>query len=237
MNTEFRLILAAAASAALCASLSACGGGSDQQAPVTAAPPRAAPARVSGDGLVAYVGDDLVTLGCSATYNAPNPTFEQDTPNSLCSAVTGETSAQTLARFPTVLAQHPKVVVILTGFNDVRTLASPSTDAVGEMVQEAQAQGVIVILCNLPTTKGFDPEVQAWNAQIKLISRNYGTQFSDLDAGMANPAAVPDIPLYSPSLETAPLYDAAGKYPNANGYLVIWAVICESTNEDGVQSA
>jgi GDSL-like Lipase/Acylhydrolase family len=216
--------------------LAACGGGSmSGSAPVQSTPAALAPARVAGDGLLAYIGDDLVVLGCSASYNAPYPTFETDTPNATCSAVQGETSAQTLARLPAVLDQHPKVVVILTGFNDVRT-ADPSTDAISEMVQEAQAQGVIVILCDLPPSAGFDAEIQAWNVKIKLISQTYGTQFADLYAGIENPSSVPDVPKYSAWVESGSLLDAQGIYPNANGYLVIWDVICESTDLDGVES-
>lgn len=216
--------------------LSACGGGAAAVQPTPVAPaPAPAAAPNAPLGLVAYVGDDLTYLGCSASYNAPNDTFVMDIPNATCSAVQGETSAETLARLPAVLDQHPKVVIILTGFNDVRD-GETSTEAIVEMVREAQAQGVIVILCDLPTSAGLDSEIRAWNVQIRAISQTYGTQFSDLYAGLMDPSSVPGVPEWTPALETAPLMDAQGVYPNANGYLVIWDVICESTDLDGVQS-
>lgn len=221
----FTLLRSTTVAALAVVALSACGGNSG-------AATNAAPAPVSKFGLIAYIGDDLTALGCDAEYSAPYPDFEADTPNAVCSAVQGETSAQTLARLPAVLDQRPHVIVILTGLNDIRNGAA-STEAIIEMVNEAQAQGVIVILCALPTSAGFDTEIQAWNASIRKIAHTYGTQISDLYAGMANPAAVPDV-AFNPWLETAPLMDPEGVYPNAAGFLVIWDVICVAADLDGV---
>lgn len=206
--------------------LSACGGGTSASQPVQTAP-------TSKFALVEYVGDELTAMGCDPAYAAPYFTFQQDTPNAACSAVDGDTSQQSLQRLPAVLAQRPGVIVLLTGLNDIRD-GSTSTDAIVEMVRQAQAQGVIVVLCTLPTSKDFDPEIQAWNAQIRQIARTYGTQLADYYAGMANPASLGDVVAFDPSLETAQLMDNDGVYPSAAGYAVLWDVVCEPLEGDHV---
>jgi hypothetical protein len=211
--------------------LSACGGTG------AASPPpaiiQASPMPDPRYGLIVYTGDDLVSLGCDAAYNQPWPPFQSDTPNGVCSSTRGETSVQTLARLPAVLALHPKVLVILTGLNDIRD-GSASTEAIISMVIEAQAQGVIVIVCTLPTSAGLDADIQRWNASIREIAHSFGAQLSDLYAGIANPASVVDVATFNPWLESAQLMDPEGVYPSAAGYLVIWDVICVPVEKDGV---
>jgi lysophospholipase L1-like esterase len=103
------------------------------------------------------------------------------------------------------------------------------------MVQEAQAQGVIVILGTLPTSKDFDLEIQTWNAQIRQISQTYGTQLADYNTGMANPASVPDVAAFHQDLENAPLMAPDGIYPNAAGYVVMWGIVCVPLDGDHVE--
>lgn len=225
-----KLSLKASVVLAAMAVLSACGGGSEVQTAVSLAP-------ASKFGLVVYAGDDLAYLGCSADYNAPYPNFETDTPNAECSAVQGETSAQTLKRFSAVLDQRPAVVVILTGLNDIREAftGAPTTAAIVEMVQEAQAQGAIVVLCTLPTSADFNAEIQTWNAEIRRIAQTYSTQLADIYAAMANPAAVLSVVEFNAWLQGAQLMDDEGIYPSSAGYLLIWdTALCDALDGDGV---
>jgi hypothetical protein len=217
---------------ALALTLFGCGGGGSPPAPV--AIPKPAPASKDGYGLLVYVGDDVAYWGCDPAYNAPLPDFQQDVIDGACVVAQNIPAVEVLRRFPTALAQNPKAVVILAGFTDIHEPA-PSTAPIIEMVQEAQAQGVIVILATLPTTAGYDAEVQAWNAEIRSISKSYGTQLADLYYGLAHPETIKDIIELSNGVPPPkPYYDAAGRFPNWQGYGIIWDVICESTDEDGV---
>jgi GDSL-like Lipase/Acylhydrolase family len=182
-----------------------------------------------------YVGDDLTYQSCDPTYMGATELFQDSTPNAVCYGVQGETSAQTQERLPGLLGQNPAVVVILTGLNDVRD-GSADTSAIADMVQLAQAHGVTVILGTLPPSTGYALQIQQWNAAVKSIAASCGTQLADYYQGIVDPSSVPGVAKYWTQLESAPLMDAAGIYPNPNGFNVMWQVVCVPIVADNAES-
>jgi lysophospholipase L1-like esterase len=182
-----------------------------------------------------YVGDDLTYQSCSPDYMGATELFQDSTPNAVCYGVQGETSAQTRERLPALLEQAPAVVVILTGLNDVRD-GNDDTAAIADMVQLAQARGATVILGTLPPSAGYALQIQQWNAAVKNIAASHGTQVADYYQGMVDPSSVPGVANYWTQLESEPLMDAQGTYPNPNGYNVMWQVVCVPIVADNAES-
>jgi hypothetical protein len=102
------------------------------------------------------------------------------------------------------------------------------------MVQLAQARGATVILGTLPPSTGYALQIQHWNAAVKSIAASYGAQVADYYQGIIDPSSVPGVATFLPQLEHEQLIDAEGIYPNANGYSVMWQVVCEPLDWDGV---
>lgn len=120
-------------------------------APTSPATPPPAP-------FVVFIGDSVTAL-----WNQPNfgQSFWQ--PNWNNQGVSGQVSSQILARFADdVVSQHPAIAHILTGTNDVYSTDSPpwqvdggsaiydTTDDIQQMVAEARAAGIKVVLGTIP---------------------------------------------------------------------------------------
>ena len=138
--------------------------------------------------------------------------------------ISGQVSGQMLLRFwPDVIALQPKIVVILSGVNDIAENGGPySPEAtlhnIMAMAELAQAHGIRVVLCSgLPATdfwwrKGLEPapkivalnqQIRAYAAQRHLVYLDYHTAMADASQGL--PAALaPD-----------------GVHPNLAGYRVM----------------
>ncbi|RYY16798.1 MAG: hypothetical protein EOO36_10650, partial [Cytophagaceae bacterium] len=138
--------------------------------------------------------------------------------------ISGQVSGQMLLRlWPDVIALQPKVVVILSGVNDIAENGGPySPEAtlhnIMAMAELAQAHGIRVVLCSgLPAAdfwwhKGLEPapQIVALNQQIRAYAAQHQLVYLDYHAAMADarqglPAALaPD-----------------GVHPNLAGYRVM----------------
>ena len=107
---------------------------------------------VAGDAILA-VGDSL-TAGFGAPKGADYPAqLAQILGHKVINGgVSGDTSAQALARLPDLLAQKPKLVVVSIGGNDFlqRQPESGTRENIRKMVADIRATGVPAVLVAIP---------------------------------------------------------------------------------------
>ena len=107
---------------------------------------------VAGDAILA-VGDSL-TAGFGAPKGADYPAqLAQILGRKVINGgVSGDTSAQALARLPDLLAQKPKLVVVSIGGNDFlqRQPESGTRENIRKMVADIRATGVPAVLVAIP---------------------------------------------------------------------------------------
>ena len=107
---------------------------------------------VAGDAILA-VGDSL-TAGFGAPKGADYPAqLAQILGRKVINGgVSGDTSAQALARLPALLAQKPKLVVVSIGGNDFlqRQPESGTRENIRKMVADIRATGVPAVLVAIP---------------------------------------------------------------------------------------
>ena len=107
---------------------------------------------VAGDAILA-VGDSL-TAGFGAPKGADYPAqLAQILGRKVINGgVSGDTSAQALARLPDLLAQKPKLVVVSIGGNDFlqRQPESGTRENIRKMVADIRATGVAAVLVAIP---------------------------------------------------------------------------------------
>ena len=107
---------------------------------------------VAGDAILA-VGDSL-TAGFGAPKGADYPAqLEQILGHKVINGgVSGDTSAQALARLPDLLVQKPKLVVVSIGGNDFlqRQPESGTRENIRKMVADIRATGVPAVLVAIP---------------------------------------------------------------------------------------
>ena len=114
---------------------------------------------VAGDAILA-VGDSL-TAGFGAPKGADYPAqLAQILGHKVINGgVSGDTSAQALARLPDLLVQKPKLVVVSIGGNDFlqRQPESGTRENIRKMVADIRAPGVPAVLVAIPhfTTGGL----------------------------------------------------------------------------------
>ena len=114
---------------------------------------------VAGDAILA-VGDSL-TAGFGAPKGADYPAqLAQILGHKVINGgVSGDTSAQALARLPDLLVQKPKLVVVSIGGNDFlqRQPESGTRENIRKMVADIRATGVPAVLVAIPhfTTGGL----------------------------------------------------------------------------------
>ena len=163
----------------------------------------------------------VVLLGDSITEDWKTRDPEFFTSDVLDRGISGQTSAQMLARFRTdVLDLHPAVVHIMAGTNDVAGNTGPTSLAqvqgnVMSMVELARAHGIAVVLAAVPPAARFwwhralEPadtiiELNRWlrvyAARERLVFVDYHAALDDGHGGLA--AA----------------YSDDGVHPNAAGY-------------------
>jgi len=148
--------------------------------------------------------------------------------------ISGQVSGQMLLRlWPDVLALQPKVVVILSGANDIAENGGPySPEAtlhnIMAMAELARAHGIRVVLCSVLPAYDFwwrkdlqpAPKIIALNQQIKAYADQQRLVYLDYHAAMADarqglPAALaPD-----------------GVHPNLAGYRVMEPLLLRATAE------
>ncbi len=138
--------------------------------------------------------------------------------------ISGQVSGQMLLRmWPDVIALQPKVVVILSGVNDIAENGGPySQEAtlhnIMAMTELAQAHGIRVVLCSvLPAIdfwwrKGLQPapKIVALNQQIRAYATQHHLVYLDYHTAMAD--AQQGLPAtFAPD----------GVHPNLAGYRVM----------------
>jgi lysophospholipase L1-like esterase len=127
--------------------------------------------------------------------------------------ISGNTSAQMLARFPSEVPGHAyKAVVILAGTNDVRTSRKPIGETVetaianiDQMAAMADAESLDVVMCLIPPLSGEDAGVEALNEAIAGEAQEHGYKLVDYYTPMVN----------------HPEYFRDGVHPNDDGYFVM----------------
>jgi lysophospholipase L1-like esterase len=148
--------------------------------------------------------------------------------------ISGQVSGQMLLRlWPDVIALQPKVVVILSGANDIAENGGPySPEAtlhnIMAMTELARAHGIRVVLCSVLPAYDFwwrkdlqpAPKILALNRQIKAYAAQQRLVYLDYHAAMADtrqglPATLaPD-----------------GVHPNLAGYRVMEPLLLKATAE------
>ena len=107
---------------------------------------------VAGDAILA-VGDSL-TAGFGAPKGADYPAqlAQMVGRRVINGGVSGDTSAQALARLPDLLAQKPKLMVVSIGGNDFlrRQPESGTRENIRKMVADIRATGVPAVLVAIP---------------------------------------------------------------------------------------
>lgn len=190
---------------ALCALVTACGGA----APTVAQ----APAPVAVQGMV-FMGDSITMLWPLADY-------VQGATNA---GVSGNETGQMLARFQSdALDQHPGVLVLLGGTNDIRHLDSADTTNLFAMADRAKAAGIRVIVGTIPPMDlnlGSYPDIEkqlvpVLNDKIRKGAMLHGYEVVDY------------YPLFlrMDGSINADLYADALLHPNKAGYDAMWSAL------------
>lgn len=179
----------------------------------------------------------VVLMGNSITDFWPktDSTFFAGNPYELIGrGISGQVSGQMLLRlWPDVLALQPKVVVILSGANDIAENGGPySPEAtlhnIMAMSELARAHGVRVVLCSVlpaydfwwrkdlqpaPKIIALNQQIRAYAAQQHLVYLDYHTAMADTRQGL--PAALaPD-----------------GVHPNLAGYRVMEPLLQQAVSQ------
>ena len=112
---------------------------------------------------IVFANPLVVFLGDSITFNwgKYRGTFFS-TNNFLCKGISGETTGDMLKRYTTdVINQHPQVVVILAGTNDIAqndgvfVTAEQISSNIFHMAKMAQEAGIKVVLCSVLPSSGY----------------------------------------------------------------------------------
>lgn len=138
----------------------------------------------AGDRILAY-GDSL-TEGVGAPASAAYPAqLEALTGHAVINAgVSGETTAEALARLPAVLDRHePALMILLTGGNDVlqnrdQTRAKAN---IARMIELARGRGVQVVLVGVPKKSLFSDSAPLYR---ELADFYHVVLVDDLVAGL-----------------------------------------------------
>ena len=107
---------------------------------------------VAGDAILA-VGDSLTAgFGAPKGVDYPAQLAQMVGRKVINGGVSGDTSAQALARLPALLAQKPKLVVVSIGGNDFlqRQPESGTRENIRKMVADIRATGVPAVLVAIP---------------------------------------------------------------------------------------
>ena len=177
------------------------------------------------DGLPAKGEQRVVFMGDSITEFWTKSYWNKTTINR---GISGQTSPQMLLRFRAdVIALKPKVVVILSGTNDIAGNTGTSTnemivDNIASMVDLAKANGIKVVLCSVLPAAGFywneaarpAPQIAALNQLLQDYAKRQHLIYVDYYAAMVDER---------PGLKKA--YSEDGVHPNEAGYKVMIALV------------
>lgn len=198
------------------------GGGGDTPAPPAASAP-AEPAVKATSAHIVFMGDSITAHWDETAY--ASPLLSARITGELNVGVSGQTSAQMLARFETdVLAHSPAIVVIEAGINDIGHDATigvtPNTSAISEMAEKASAAGARVVICAMPNAAPISwsaaelAQIAPLNAQLKQLASAYGYGFADYyTATSVN------------GVQASAMFESDLTHPNATGYDAMWPAL------------
>ncbi len=142
--------------------------------------------------------------------------------------ISGDGSAELLARLDPIVASKPERVFLLVGTNDILRKVAPEDTAktVQTIVSRLKAAGAKVVVQsvihlgqNFPSARAA---VDALNAQLSAVAESEGAAFLDLNATLA------------PGGHLLPEYDwGDGIHLNGNGYLAWRDIILAALRADG----
>ena len=145
----------------------------------------------------------------------------------------GQTTPQMLLRFrQDVIDLNPRIVVILAGINDIAENTGPISlteiaDNIESMVQLAQANGVVPVICSVLPANSF-PWRQRIDPTEKVIELN------GLLKQMANTYKLPYVDYYSAMVDTKKGLKSDWGYdpvhPNEAGYAVMEPILLSILN-------
>lgn len=204
--------------------LAGCGGSNVAPAPIAqSAIPPPPPA------VIAFVGDSITQFWDWGGFIVPDPALSVLVSGELNDGISGNRTDDMLARFDAVLAQHPTVLVILGGTNDLRQIETPTIDNISTMAERAAATGAHVIIGTVPpasvtlypTSDAPDDvtnlvRIRAFNTQLRTLARSYGYTLVDYYSAMVNADGTQNASLF---VSTDLIH------PNADGYNVMWSVL------------
>jgi lysophospholipase L1-like esterase len=144
----------------------------------------------SGENRVVFMGDSI-TEAWHLDESFPGKPY-------INRGISGQTTPQMVLRFrQDVIALHPKVVVILTGINDIAGNTGPETleqieDNLASMAELATTNHIRVVLCSVlpafdfPWSPGMQPasKVLTLNQWIKTYAVDHGDVFVDYHTPM-----------------------------------------------------
>lgn len=113
------------------------------------------------DGVILAFGDSLTAgVGANAEQGEDYPSVlaRLSAREVINAGISGETTAEGLARFDAVLAEHnPDLVILLEGGNDILRNRSPDTikQNLARMIELAQARGIDLVLLAVPEKSIF----------------------------------------------------------------------------------
>jgi len=208
----------------LCVTLSACGAGSSDT--VSTSKPQSTPPPVVS-GPVVFMGDSITAFWDGGGFITPDPLLSQLVPGEVNAGISGNRTDQMLARFPAVLAQHPAVLVILGGTNDIRQIENPTIDNIATMAEEASATGARVVIGTVPPASvSLYPttmdqatnnlHIATFNAELKTLCATYGYTLVDYNIALVNVDGSQNQTLF---VSTDLIH------PNVDGYRAMWPML------------
>ncbi|WP_420322445.1 SGNH/GDSL hydrolase family protein [Flagellimonas sp.] len=152
------------------------------------------PAPAIGENRVVFMGNSI-TEG----WSIANPVFFEGKPY-INRGISGQTTPQMLLRFrQDVIALQPKVVLILSGTNDIAGNTGPMTLQqihynILSMVELAEANGINPIICSVvpafdyPWKPGMEPNVKIpeLNGMLQKTAKQKGLIYLDYFGSMAD---------------------------------------------------
>lgn len=150
--------------------------------------------------------------------------------NYLCLGYSGKTTATLKSYFNlSVIANHPRQVVISGGTNDIagndgrQVPVEEIRDNFAWMAAEAAGKGIRVVLCSVTPSKGFSwstsvshPEtiIIQLNTLIKALAEEKGYAYADYHSALADSGGgLPST------------YSSDGTHPNKDGYTLMESII------------
>lgn len=188
--------------------LTACDGSSD-------------PPVVDPVGPIVFVGDSITAHWGMA--DAANPTLAELVPGSINDGVGGATSKQLDFAFATtVLPQHPSVVVIEAGTNDLihtppEQLTTVYIQSMANSASQAGARVLIasVLQTSMPQYGVTADEVTRFNGELQTLCGLYGYTYVNYQTVLQLPDGSQDMADFYPD----------GVHPDATGYAIMWPVL------------